>query len=224
MPTIICSFCSKPSVKTTSYYNRVKKTKQKFVFCSMKCSAEHRRTTVVLNCSQCGNIHHKPPAQLSKRSGNSFCSLSCAATFNNQHKTTGTRRSKLEYWLERELTQLYPHLVIRYNGKEAINSELDIYIPDIHLAFELNGVFHYEPIYGSEKLMSIQNNDTRKFQACLENGIELCIIDSSSMKNFKEVKARVFLNIIIEIINAKISCGRRESNPLSPKGLGVTDR
>ena len=79
----------------------------------------------------------------------------------------------------------YPNLEIHYNRKDAINSELDIYIPELELAFELNGIFHYEPIYGAEKLQQIQNNDDRKFQACLEKGISLCIIDTSSLKYFK---------------------------------------
>lgn len=59
---------------------------------------------------------------------------------------------------------------------------MDIYIPVLSLAFELNGIFHYEPIYGEGKLLSIQNNDDRKFQACLEHDIELCIINSSEQK------------------------------------------
>ena len=38
---------------------------------------------------------------------------------------------------------------------EAINSELDVYVPSLNLAFELNGIFHYEPIYGEKKLNQI---------------------------------------------------------------------
>jgi hypothetical protein len=73
------------------------------------------------------------------------------------------------------------------------------------LAFELNGIFHYESIYGEAKLHQIQNNDKRKFQACLERGIELCIIDSSNLKYFKESNAKPYLDIIINIINKKSS-------------------
>ena len=65
----------------------------------------------------------------------------------------------------------------------------------------LNGIFHYEPIYGQDKLSQIQNNDNRKFQACIENGIELCIIDSSQQKYFKEQSSLKYLNIITNIIN-----------------------
>lgn len=132
-----------------------------------------------------------------------FCCQSCSGTYNNTHKTHGTRRSKLEKYLEKELIQLYPNLEIHFNRKNAINSELDIYIPSLKLAFELNGIFHYEPIFGEEKLEQIQNNDDRKFQACLQEGIELCIIDSSSLKYFKEQKAKKYLDIICDILEEK---------------------
>ena len=131
---------------------------------------------------------------------NYFCCSSCAATYNNTHKTKGNRKSKLEFYLEKELPLLYPDMEFHFNRKDAINSELDIYIPSMKLAFELNGIFHYEPIYGETKLDQIQNNDKRKFQACLERGIELCIIDSSNLKYFKESNAKPYLDIILKII------------------------
>lgn len=84
----------------------------------------------------------------------------------------------------------------------------NFYFPELKLAFELNGIFHYEPIYGPEKLASIQNNDHRKFAACAEAGISLCIIDCSRMVNFKEPKAEVFLDIICDILD--------KNSPISP--------
>lgn len=91
-----------------------------------------------------------------------------------------------------------------HGHKDAINSELDIYIPSLKLAFELNGIFHYEPIYGQDKMNQIQNNDNRKFQACLEHGIELCIIDSSKLTYFKPANAQKYLDIITQVINSKV--------------------
>ena len=104
---------------------------------------------------------------------NIFCTHSCAARYNNTHKTTGNRRSKLEVWLENKLINLYPELEIHFNRKDTINSELDVYIPMLKVAFELNGIYHYVPIHGIELLTRIKNNDNKKIQACIEQGIEL---------------------------------------------------
>ena len=84
--------------------------------------------------------------------------------------------------MEEILPQLFPNIDFTFNDKTAINSELDIYIPNLKLAFELNGIFHYEPIYGKDKFQRIVENDNNKFQRCQENGISLCIIDTTSQK------------------------------------------
>jgi hypothetical protein len=164
-----------------------------------------KRERVKIKCNQCSKEVLKIKDPLGKHLI-SYCSHSCAATYVCNNKTHGTRRSKLEIYLEDKLKSLYPNLEIHCNRKDTINSELDFYFPSLNLAFELNGIFHYEPIYGEIKLKQIQNNDERKFQACLEKGIELCIVDSSKMNNFKDTKAKPYLAIFKKIINKKLSC------------------
>lgn len=177
---------------------------RKAIFCSYKCSTLSQRNRNKVTCLQCNFVFDKLPNQV-RRSQNHFCSRSCAARYRNTHKVKGNRRSKLEIWLEEKLTSLYPELVIRYNCKDVIQSELDIYIPSLCIAFELNGVFHYKPIYGKDKLLSIQSNDYLKYQACLEIGIELIIIDTSAQKCFNVSTSQKFLDTIIEGINIKLS-------------------
>lgn len=175
-------------------------------FCSNKCQAQFNGiASYSVQCLNCNKSFNKLPNQI-KKYPNHFCSCSCAATYNNKHKATGTRRSKLELYLEEQLTNLYPNLHFDYNKKGAIGSELDIYIPSLKLAFELNGIFHYEPIYGSGKLNQIQKNDISKSKACLDNQIDLCVIDSSGLKYFKASKAQKYLDIIVDIINQRTSC------------------
>jgi hypothetical protein len=181
-----------------------KKTKNTIKFCSLKCKNESVTTKQKVNCKNCNKEFQKQQKEIKKFS-NHFCSKSCSATYNNTHKTHGIRRSKLEKYLEEQLVRLYPTLHMDFNKKYTINSELDIYIPSLKLAFELNGIFHYEPIHGSEKLTQVQNNDERKFQACAEHNISLCIIDTSKQKYFKESTSKEFLNIITNIINSKNS-------------------
>lgn len=96
----------------------------------------------------------------------------------------------------------YPNEEILFNDKTAINSELDIYFPRLKLAFELNGIFHYEPIYGKEKLRQIQNNDQRKFFLCQQKGISLCVIDASKENYFKVERSKKYLDIIIDIFKS----------------------
>ncbi len=182
-------------------------------FCSQSCNNElnNKNLQQKFKCKTCDKEFLKRKVEIKKtKSGNHFCSRSCAAKYNNAHKTIGTKRSKLEIWLESKLKHLYSEQRILFNDVTTINSELDIYFPNLNLAFELNGIFHYEPIYGQQKLDQTQNNDNRKFQACLEKGIELCIIDSSGQKYFKESTSQKYLDIINNIINEKVNISHQK--------------
>ena len=171
-------------------------------FCSRECVDKSKNKSIEITCTECGKSFTIKQSEYKKsKSGNHFCSKSCATKYNNAHKTKGTRISKLELYIQSQLLKLYPNLTFLFNDKTTINSELDIYIPSLKLAFELNGVFHYEPIFGQNKLEKIQENDNNKFQKCINHNISLCIIDVSSQKYFKEQTSQKFLNIIINIIN-----------------------
>lgn len=202
-----CEYCGK------TFYNVKKEIRKvlnnhrgvKLKYCSTICSRKSKDTRIHINCKQCGQDIFREKREVNKNVNN-FCSHSCSARYHNTHKTKGYRRSKLEIYIENELNILYPDLNIDYNKTNAINAELDIYIPSLKIAFELNGIYHYEPIFGKERLTKAQNNDERKFQACLENKIELCIIDTSQQKHFKEQSSKKFLSIIITLINKKLGC------------------
>lgn len=203
MIDFICTYCQKKYSRTKAFcYTGLKKCKNNY--CSQKCNGLHKRelNSIEVSCKHCNKKIVKKNSQI-KKVKNHFCSQSCSGTYNNTHKTKGTRRSKLEIYLEQELIKLYPNLEIHFNKKDTINSELDIYIPSLNLAFELNGIFHYEPIYGENTLLKVKNNDNRKFQACIDKGIALCIIDTSSQKYFKESSSKKFLELIISIIERK---------------------
>lgn len=204
MIPIKCDHCKKNFERMQKYVKSdLKLYPNRKQLCSVKCQRLSRVVKQQVQCKNCNKIIFKDLNQL-KKYPNSFCSSSCAATYNNTHKTHGCRRSKFEIYLEQILPNKYPSLEFHFNRKDTIFSELDIYIPNLKLAFELNGIFHYEPIYGLDKLDQIKNNDNRKFQACLEQGIELCIIDMSNLSYFKPEKAQKYLDIIVNIINSKL--------------------
>ena len=203
----ICKHCSIQFEREK--HDIVRRTiKGKGIFCSKTCFDKHNKAShaVITTCLQCGASICRAQSTIVK-SGNAFCNHSCSAKYSNTHKIKGNRRSKLEIWLESQIPALYPNLEFVFNKKDAINSELDIFIPSLKLAFELNGILHYESIYGSEKLSQIQNNDGRKFQACLERGIELCIIDTSAHKYVTPKTSQKYLDLIRSIIDLKIGAG-----------------
>lgn len=176
--------------------------------CSLTCSRllHHKllgKSSIVVDCKNCGKNFKKTTSAI-KKTKNNFCCQSCAAIYNNKNKNTGIKRSKLELWVETNLTKLYPTLKILYNNKSAINSELDIYIPSLKLAFELNGIVHYKPIYGNDKFSQIIKNDNEKIKQCIMTNISLHIIDTSSQKCVNESTSTKFLQIITNIINNKL--------------------
>ena len=206
-----CEYCGKEFTalgmwiifRLTSEKN---KGKNHYRFCSVNCSNHNKIKAIYVNCNECNISFVKTLNQIKKsKSGNNFCSSSCAAKYNNRNKTKGTRRSKLEKWLEEQLKIIHPELNIKYNYVTTIKSELDIYIPELELAIELNGPVHYRPMYGEEKFKQIQNHDMLKKLTCIKNDITLAIIDVSEYTPFSTKTASPFLNAICAMIKAKIS-------------------
>lgn len=210
MKTIMltCEFCNKQFERRLKNHKLAMK-KGNRIFCSFKCSNRRRlfEGRIVQMCLNCEEPFENTIKQIESHK---FCSQSCSATFNNKNKTTGTRRSKIEQFVEEHLTILFTDLEIIFNDKSAIGSELDIYFPSLKLAFELNGIFHYEPIFGETKLDRIQSNDKTKMIDCIKNGIDLCVIDISYIKRFSEQSSLRVLDTIVKIVN-----DRRDLNPQS---------
>jgi len=201
-----CQICNSKFFKQKRAINKVIRNVygHSGIFCSKQCISKSRLKSKEASCSECSFAFVKKASEV-KRSSNHFCSRSCAVTYNNKHKTHGTRRSKLELWLEAQLTALYPNLEIHFNQNDAIGSELDIYFPSLKLAFELNGIFHYEPIFGESKLNQITSNDISKTKACLDAKIDLCVIDTSGQKYFKPKTSQKYLDIITSIVSDRLA-------------------
>ena len=202
-----CKKCQNTFFKTkTQIKFYLKKKKNVFIYCSKTCKDKSQIVKKTkIQCRNCNkNIIRKKSEQV--RNSNNFCSHSCSAKFNNKLRDFGKSRSKLEFWIEFQLKQLYPKLKINFNNRKILKGlELDIYIPSLNLAFELNGIFHYEPIYGIDKFQQIQQNDQSKSLACHQAKIDLCVIDTTQQKYFKEATSQKYLDIITNIINCRIS-------------------
>lgn len=171
--------------KLRSESNQVKRQIQRVfengwkTFCSSRCRSAHLEKGKDFSCARCSKIITKTPAEIRKTKANVFCTKSCAALYNNRHKRTGIRRSKLERYLENQLKLNFPDLDFLCNARIAIGAELDFYFPELRLAIEINGFLHYQPIYGFERLKRIQEIDKEKAERCRQQNIELHIIDVS---------------------------------------------
>jgi len=201
-----CESCGKTFHKPKNQIlSIIKRKRNEHIYCSRscKCSKTLHSDTIYCNvkCDQCGKEIMRTEAWIKKVKHN-FCSRSCAAKYQNAHKTSGYRRSKLEMYLEAKLAELYLDLEILYNDRQTLGNglELDIYIPSRKLAFELNGPFHYIAAFGQGKLDKIQNNDSLKLQKCLELDIDLCVIDVSQQKYFTEKSSQKYLDIIKQFL------------------------
>lgn len=196
-PTAICNECGN-QFKCYRY-----KAKNTHNYCSRRCYVAMQskiQTWTSVLCLQCGIAFKKATAQLVKYPKH-FCSKSCAAKYGNANKIRGNTRSKLETWLEANLAKAYPTLTIKYNDKSAIGAELDIFIPQLKLAFELNGPFHYEPVFNQVKFERTQEMDKIKFKLCHENGIGLCVLNTTDHVYSKPKHNQKFMNIISNIVN-----------------------
>jgi hypothetical protein len=197
---LTCNQCgneySKPKNQIQVSISAGKKTN----FCSKLCNDLYFNKKKEVSCKNCQTPFYKSLAQI-RKSKNNFCSKSCSASHNSKNRKCGTTRSKLEAWLEDKLIDLYSDLDIQFNKKDVIGSELDIYIPSLKLAFEINGIFHYKPIYGEEKLEQIQQNDKTKNAECDKNDIKLYSIDTSEQDHFTEKSSIKYFKTISSIIN-----------------------
>jgi hypothetical protein len=160
--TCVCDHCKKEFLKSQRDINTSKRIGRTSMFCSRKCWYTHNSKTITRSCDQCGKSIVRRPCFFDKNKSGNFCSRSCSTKYQNSHKTAGYRRSKLEIYIESQLKIDFPELNILANDISTINAELDIFLPELKLAFELNGIFHYEPIYGHDKLERTQNNDQQK--------------------------------------------------------------
>lgn len=205
MKIVDCQHCDKQTTKSNGRYNETIKNGWNF-FCSIKCRYAFQEKGKEFSCAWCSKLIRKTPAQIRQTKSNVFCSKSCAACYNNRHKHTGTRRSKLEYYLEQQLKLNFPVLNFLCNTKEAIGAELDFYFPELKLAIELNGILHYQPIYSLEKLKRIQEIDREKANKCGQADIKLHIIDVSREPHLTQIIKEKHWKTVKELVTSIQKC------------------
>lgn len=194
----ICEHCGMAFRTTSTQYHRNNRRGYRF-FCTRWCRNTASVRARQSPCTNCGTAVPRRPCDL-KKVKNVFCSRSCAGSYNNRHKSKGSRRSKLEAFIVQRLQADFPAVEVLANDIRTIGAEIDILIPSLKLGIELNGILHYEPIYGAEKLERIVANDQQKVAACREKGIELAVIDVSWMKYFKPAAGERVYDVVKSLV------------------------
>ena len=117
--------------------------------------------------------------------------------------------SQMELDILKELNHLYPELEIitNFRPKWLNQKELDLYIPDLKIAIELNGTLYYHsskevPRKGLYKFRKDIMYHTNKTKLCLENGIKLIHIFDFQLKTL-DLKSTIdkYISSDISIIN-----------------------
>lgn len=112
----------------------------------------------------------------------------------------------MEKKLFSKLQSEFPELEFIANDKIVLNGlELDIYIPSLRIGIEWNGIVHFKPIYGIDKLSAVQQRDKMKADAAITNKIDLIIVsDLVSNDSFLE---QTFYEIAKYIRSRRDQCG-----------------
>ena len=160
-------------------------------FCSISCFRASQVKPKIF-CKNCNT-------ELKGKWAKNFCSRSCSTSYNNKKRNYGYRRSKLEEHIE-EVVKEKSNKTVLFNDKSVIGSELDIFVPELKLAIEIQGVFHYRPIFGEDKFNQIKYNDNEKRRKCEELGIRLVEIDTREQQQFSVESSKKYVDTVLELI------------------------
>jgi len=153
------------------------------------------KSRVQIICANCGNTRMIQPTRISQTK-RSFCSKHCAGTYNSKLPKHKTFQSKAEKQIRKYITTNYPNLEFITNNKSHIGYELDIFIPSLQLAFEINGIHHYKPIYGTPLFEKIKIRDNLRVEMCAAKNTTLIVLNISKLSQYTDKHMQPFYQIV----------------------------
>lgn len=164
----LCEYCHKQIITRLNGNQK---------YCSVKCTINSQKTGSIVPCVFCKKSVFRIPSQI-KVAKCIFCSSSCKGKYYAQ-KNNGHRRSSSEIKLTEMIKLDFPNLPIDTNIRSVLDCrlEIDIWIPEIKLAIELNGPCHYFSLYGEKTFKRTLTNDEIKKKEILQKGYNLLIIN-----------------------------------------------
>lgn len=198
-------------------------------FCSQTCSARYngdlqkkpkpvkptklpkiKKPLIEKICSYCNGRIFRTERDISNSKTNTFfCNKSCKTKYANQYQIIHKPKSRAEILLVKLIRDKFPNLEVQENVRNVLQSklEIDIFIPSLKLAIELNGPVHYIPMYGQEKLDKVKDKDLLKQAEINQLGFNLIIIDISQLNSRKSTDNFIneyFIKYIKPIIESEM--------------------
>lgn len=136
---------------------------------------------IPLVCSRCGKLYTKEMRQVIS---NDYKIPICSAC--------NMRTSVFEEEVACYLSDRFPNMVIRRNDRTTTGKEMDIYLPEHHIAIECNGDYWHS--------MSVRNDRMCHYKAwkqCLDSGIRLVQIYQTDWESRKSVWKRFLEDLFI---------------------------
>lgn len=153
------------------------------------------RSKVIIKCNSCGKTFEKEANSFLQGHG-------CPYHHVN--------RSIMEEEICNYITSIYNGEIIENDRKELSGNELDIYLPELKIAIEFDGLFwHSEEVKG-------KNSQLEKTEQCEKVGIRLIHIFEDEWINKKEIWKSMLRNLIIGD-NKKIYARECDIRNVSPK-------
>lgn len=136
-----------------------------------------RHRLVETSCGGCGTRIKRRPRDL-KRYGVAYCSHSCHMRTKNAAGLT-VNTSAAELRIAEQMRDAFPTICIAVNDRTLLPDglEIDIHVPALKLAIELNGPIHSRPIFGNRTFAKTQANDRRKARMLKDAGYRLLTVD-----------------------------------------------
>lgn len=149
----------------------------------------YNKIKCVTTCCECGKEVRRDKRDLVKNKNICFCNRGCRMRYQIKH-IIPKPRSKAEIFLSSHIATTFPSLRIAKNDRRTLKCglEIDIFLPEINLAIELNGPCHYFTIYGEDSLKRVQRNDEIKQSEINSLGHKLIIVDISTLPTCKTQK------------------------------------
>ncbi len=124
-------------------------------------------------------------------------------------------RSFVEEFIYRDLKSIYPNIHIERNKRpDELRSdkdkplELDLFIPELSVAIEVQGPQHFREVYGDNSRLKI--NDKVKINWCKENGVKMIWVD---WEKYNENMLRETKNTRIKLMKNQLNTYYESKEP-----------